>query len=740
MNGRVSKSRLVDPKSNGSASLVVTRHAATAQVLKSILDSATEGYGRWCIPDGDLEFGDHWLKSLGYSRSTLKTKAVKSLIHPDDCALYESQIRALIKNETPALCCEVRFRAKSGDYRWFELRGKAIKANNRGIPVEIAATACDIQARRQQQDESVQRYGQFAATLNATEDCIFVVDSVKFGLVLFNKPFENLVLETRGLHLRPGLRAEEIVPDRASSWNDLFRRVLQHGNADQEYEIPAVKETYRLFAQPWIVKDRVSGICVFCRKITSQMRTEEALRKSEEKFSKAFREGPIALALTSLRDYRYLEVNDAFLDLTGYTRPEIIGKTPFDINLWVEPEQRIEGVRELLSTGYVRNREFLYRTRSGEIRHGIGSATIVDVDGEPCMLGVSYDISDRKRAIEALRESEQHLHLAIESGRMYAFEWDPVSDEVRRSKESEKILAATESQLRTERELLDLLRPEDKEQYLQTLRSLTPESPDFNVVFRLNRRDGNMLWLKKSGRAFFHPDRRILKVVGIATDVTEARESERILRELSRRLISTQEEERRRIARDLHDHIGQEMALLSVQAHRLATSKSQAESALRNEAQQIYKQIKQIATEVSKLSHRLHSTELDFLGLAASAERLCRDFSNQYGITMDFKSESVPSRMDINKTLCFYRVLQEALQNVAKHSHATRVSVKLAAGNDCLTIRIQDDGIGFDVEKARFESGLGLVSIRERLHLVGGQFTMSSNPGTGTTLSARVPI
>src|SRR5262249_18043316 len=153
------------------------------------------------------------------------------------------------------------------------------------------------------------------------------------------------------------------------------------------------------------------GICVFGHDVTDQRRMAEALSKSEEKFSKAFREGPISLALTSMRDHRYLEVNEAFLQATGYTRDEVIGKTPFDIALWVRPEQRIETVHELMASGQIRNREVLYRTKAGEIRHGYGSATIIEIDGEPCMLGVTHDITDRKRAIEALREREEHLHL-----------------------------------------------------------------------------------------------------------------------------------------------------------------------------------------------------------------------------------------------------------------------------------------------------------------------------------------
>lgn len=180
--------------------------------------------------------------------------------------------------------------------------------------------------------------------------------------------------------------------------------------------------------------------------------------------------------------------------------------------------------------------------------------------------------------------------------------------------------------------------------------------------------------------------------------------------------------------------------MLCVQAHRIDSGLSDEEHTLRPDVHELYRRIKDIATDVSRLSHRLHSSELDFLGLSAAAERLCRDFANQHGIDMDYQIRNVPSRLDSGKSLCFYRVLQEALQNVAKHSRATRVVVELLGKDNQLNLKVTDNGSGFEVDKVRFESGLGLVSIRERLNLVGGWHTIHSNIGQGTTLAASVSI
>jgi len=208
------------------------------------------------------------------------------------------------------------------------------------------------------------------------------------------------------------------------------------------------------------------------------------------------------------------------------------------------------------------------------------------------------------------------------------------------------------------------------------------------------------------------------------------------LRELSGRLITSQEEERRRIARELHDHIGQEAALICVQAQRLDSGVADEEHTTRSDAHELYRKIKVLTSDISKLSHRLHSSELSFLGLPAAAERLCREFANQYGIDVDYQPKSLPATLDTAKSLCLYRVLQEALQNVVKHSRASHVVVELQTIENELVLKVRDNGGGFDVEKTG--SGLGLLSMRERLNFVGGRFAITSRRGSGTKVMATV--
>jgi PAS domain S-box-containing protein len=715
----------------------------TSRRLKTILEATTEGYGHWNVSSGEVSFGDSWMASLGYSARNLPRDKgfLRSIIHPGDLNAFDAKLEAVLDGRSPVLDFECRFRTKAGPYKWFQIRGKVVRRNKQGLAMQMVGMVLDITARKHQQEQLSHAHDQFHALFHATEDSIWVVDPVEFKLVAFNRACEDLMFKARGINVRVGMRAEDINSERGETWNAFYRKVLAEGKAGMEYQLLSNKDVLHVFSQCLVRDGQVYAIAVFGHDITERKRVEDALRKSEERFATAFRRGPLAFMLTSTRDNRYVEVNDAFEEITGYRREEVIGRTPYDIGLWLHPEQRVELVEQARKTGYFPSIETGFRTRSGEIRQALGTGTLIEIDGEPCLLSVAVDVTDRKRALDALRESEELLRIAVEAGPMHVFEWDPATDVVRRSRKSAAILGLPDDDSQqTRREFIESIHPDDSEQYVSVLHSLTPNNPGYKIVFRFKRADQTLIWLEESGRAFFEPDGTIAKVVGMTSDVTETHQAESVLRELSGRLISSQEEERRRVARELHDHIGQELALLCVQAQRVESGLSDEDRTIRADVHELYKRIKEIATDVSKLSHRLHSSELDFLGLPAAAERLCRDFANQHGIDMDYQIKNVPPRLDSGKSLCFYRVLQEALQNVAKHSRATRVVVELFGRENQLTLKVNDNGTGFDIDKVRFESGLGLVSIRERLNLVGGRYALTSRTGQGTTLTASVSI
>ena len=216
-------------------------------------------------------------------------------------------------------------------------------------------------------------------------------------------------------------------------------------------------------------------------------------------------------------------------------------------------------------------------------------------------------------------------------------------------------------------------------------------------------------------------------------------EGERRQRDLSGRLIRAQEDERRRIARELHDDLQQRLALLAMQLDAIALRGGEpGAGGLDGRARNLWQQTVEIASEVHRLSYRLHPSKLEALGLLATVQGYCRELS-QHGLRVAFTPDAVPEGIPADTALSVFRIVQESLQNVLKHSGVKEARLHMSGAGPALRVTVSDAGRGFD-PGARPNGGLGLVSMRERLHLVGGSMTIRSRPGHGTAIEFQVPL
>ncbi|HEY3706870.1 MAG TPA: PAS domain S-box protein [Terracidiphilus sp.] len=339
--------------------------------------------------------------------------------------------------------------------------------------------------------------------------------------------------------------------------------------------------------------------------ITELKRAQELQLTAEEKCVKAFRQSPMAIMITSALTHRYLEVNDAYERLTGYTREEVLGRTPFDLNLWCEPEQRHELADSILAGKNVMG-EYRFRARDGRILTALGTAEPIEIDGEPCIIAAALDITERKR-------------LEIE------------------------------------------------------------------------------------------------------------------LQELSGRLIKTQDEERRRIASELTDSLGQSIAAVSFEVSHLAQT-SQGDYSRRLKT--ISARIQDVTAGLAVISQSLHPASLDYTGLPWSIEVLCRRFMHAYGLSVAFRHDDVPAVVPPDVALCLYRVVQDGLENVLEHSGTRKAWIELTCNQREIHLVLWDKGVGFDA--ATLRSGLGLLTMRERCRRLNGQITFRSDGGT--RIEARIPL
>jgi signal transduction histidine kinase len=212
----------------------------------------------------------------------------------------------------------------------------------------------------------------------------------------------------------------------------------------------------------------------------------------------------------------------------------------------------------------------------------------------------------------------------------------------------------------------------------------------------------------------------------------EEQRSRDAVSEINRRLIDAQEQERARIARELHDDISQRLSLLAMD---IGTS----DDGVSDKVGRLQSQTAQIAADVQALSHRLHSKKLELIGLSMTARRFCDEFAAQHHVTVAFAEQAVPGHLRDAASLSLYRILQEALQNGVKHSGARKFLVRLRGTSTDVELLVQDAGCGFDVDAAKAARGIGLVSMQERAALAGGRLTIESS-SSGTTVRARVPI
>ncbi len=238
-------------------------------------------------------------------------------------------------------------------------------------------------------------------------------------------------------------------------------------------------------------------------------------------------------------------------------------------------------------------------------------------------------------------------------------------------------------------------------------------------------------------------------ILGCATvrDITQRKEAEMKLRktqeelsDLSRHLIQAREEERRRISLELHDRLGQDLALMSIQVEKLIEEVPESQDQLREQLQELGVRTRDVSSKVHNLSYQLHPPQLVHLGLVAASRSLCNKVSQSSDIQIDFSYSDVSKSIPQEVSTCLYRILQESLTNVVKHSGAKTAQIELAGSPGEIQLKILDSGVGFDPKSTGSRGGLGLISMRERLSLLGGELSIESRPSGNTWIKACLPL
>jgi PAS domain S-box-containing protein len=481
--------------------------------------------------------------------------------------------------------------------------------------------------------------------------------------------------------------------------------------------------------------------------ITARKITEDRLRESQEWLIEArTRLGAIVESsndsIISLDlDGAIVSWNAAAQRTFGFTADEAVGQSITVLvppGLWAEEQRMLARIKAGEGTEHY---ETLRMKKDG--RPVIVSLTISPIrDAEGRVVGASEiarDVTDRKHAEEALRESEERFRLMADTAAVMLWVTGPDKlctyvnrawiEFTGRAVDAELGNGWTES-----------VHPRDLQHCLDTyVRSFDAREP-FKMEYRVRRADGVFRWVLDTGVPRFAPDGSFTGYIGSAVDVTDQKFAEELRSGLNRKLMEAQESERTWIARELHDDVAQRVAVLTMDLHGLAKALPRTATDLRAKVEELNGRVMEIGRDVQAISHRLHSSKLEYLGVAAAASAFCRELADQQHVEIDFSHDAVPERLPKEIGLGLFRVLQEALTNAVKHAGVRRFTVALRGAPDHVQLDVIDSGVGFNPRTAMRSHGLGLISMHERLSLVRGEINIESKPGEGTRVCARVPL
>lgn len=437
----------------------------------------------------------------------------------------------------------------------------------------------------------------------------------------------------------------------------------------------------------------------------------------------------------------------------GYTESEAVGR-PITIlippELWDEENQILE---RLKAGGRIEHYE---TTRVTKARTKVAVSLIISPikDSTGRLVGfckLAHDITERKLAEQVLHETNRALEVqaALLQSREQLLKifvkhvpaavamldrdmrYLQVSDRWR----SDFSLDGSEMLGRSHYEIF----PDIPERWKQIHRRALAGETVRAAEDAWDREDGTT-WLRWEILPWRNSDGVQGGVLIFSEDITRRKQMEEALSGVSRRLIEAQERDRNRIARDLHDDIVQQLALVSIELEQVKGRLPDSVSEPRMDVEKLRKRIIDISTNVQMMSHELHSAKLSYLGTAAAMKGFCREFGERHKFEIEFKSRDLPGRLPPEASLCLFRVLQEALHNAGKHSGVKRFDVQLWGTSGGVHLTISDLGSGFDTELAMKGPGLGITSMQERVKLVKGELTITSHPARGTTIHASVPL
>lgn len=715
---------------------------------------SNDGYWDWNILSNYIYFSDRYRELLGYGAAEFAPTFANFVahLHPDDRDMVRLRIGSHLQGREP-YDLEYRMKTRSGEYRWFRGRGHAVW-NEKGEAVRMAGALTDITERKHAEAALRESEEKFATAFRASPDVISITDLETGRYLEVNEVHEKLF----------GLKREDVIgrsPTELGIITDISQRdrmieALRKNGSIRDMEIRANdhsgNELILLLSAEMIQLNGRPCILRVSHDITESKRAQEALRESEERYRTVVEFSPEFIAITIDRCTAYINPAGVAM-LGGKDASDFIGKPAFD---FISPEQHHE---------FERRRKALFE-------HGVPTigyeTTLVRLDGKkifceasvvpimyqgrPGTLALIRDITERKRTEESLRQSEKRFRsyfelpivgLAITSLEKGFLEVnDPFC----------KLLGYSREELLQQR-WSDLTYPEDLQKDTVLFNSvLAGEQDGYTIEKRYLHRNGTPIDTALSVRCVRRADGSPDYFISLVQDITQRKRAEaertealrreqQALEDYTRRLIESQEAERRRIAGELHDSLGQNLLLIHNRVQQALSHP--IDGPAWEQLTAIGQLTSEAIAEVRNISRDLRPYQLDQLGLTYALHLLIDGVAKSSGLVIERKLDQADDAVNSEGAINLYRIVQETLTNILKHSEARKVRVQLERDIHHLLLWITDDGKGFPADgfnPATSKGGLGLRNIFERVRILGGTLKIHSAPGQGTSLEVTVPI
>lgn len=867
----------------------LTRLRESETHFRNLTEAAFEGV---CISEKGrlLDVSDQLLTMIGYERNEVLGRQIPEFIAPESRPAVIAALRAdkeapygvlLMRKDGSSFNCEVR--AKVVQVGGRSLRMTAVRDITERLKAEEALRASEARLR--------------AVSDNLPNGIVYQVVRELDGTMRFlhlSAGVERIHGFTAEAVLRnPQLLYAQILPEdrdrlvtaeeKSFATLSVFDEIMRVCRSDGEIRWVRLCSAPRRKPDGRIIWD---GIEI---DITESKRAEEALRHSEEKFSKAFLSSPSSILITRQSDGRIMEANEAFCRRYDVTLENARGRTVFDVGVWRDTAERAALIERLRQEGFIRNVEKETVLPSGRRTVSLMSLEQISIQGEACLLTVTHDITDLKQAEQALQESETKFRTlfntandaiflmrgleirdcnrmtetlfgcaqqqilgrtpiefspaqqpdgrpsvekgdqkiaAVLTGQPQFFEWihqrrdgslfdaevslnrvelggtffvQAIVRDITQRKRAEEELRENQRMLATLMANLpglvyrcrndaewtmefvsdgclaltgfrpgDLLfnqttsfaaiiHPDDRELVARTVQSALQRRGVFELNYRIHTASGVEKWVWERGQGVFSAEGRLLALEGFITDVTAQRKAEaereaatqreqEARDEFTRQLIASQEAERTRIAREIHDHLGQlltalKLDLRSLERRASILSDTELRTALVGKINSAKELADETITSVQKIASELRPGILDRLGLAAAIEVEAQAFEERTGVSCRCTVAPASAAIPQDRATAAFRIFQEIITNVARHAHATEVQIQLTVAAEVLTLTVADNGIGLQTKHFSNPKSLGLLGMRERAEILGGQIEFRTpEDGKGTVVAVRLPL